>query len=460
MNLEYKKAHDTFINCILLLMCISLGSCTEFLDAKPDGKLVQPETLEALQELMDNAIILNRNTPSLGELSCDDFYLTQQQYSSLSLDDLREAYIWSEKNNATYISSDWAHAYSKIYYANTVIENLESRHYLRSQNLDAWNNIMGQALFVRAKALSDAAFIWADVYNPNEAEMKLGIPVPTDTDFNKPTKRESLKDTYNAIISDLELASHLLPERPLHPNRASKPAALGLLARIYLFSNDYENALHYADSCLSYGHKLMDFNDISIENKTFTIPEFNSEIIYYSELYPQYSSILLPTGSYIDSTLYLSYDDNDLRRSIYYSGIDESFMIFRGSYSGSNPSFSGLAIDEMYLIQAECLIRLGNLLDGMESVNYLLRHRFKSHSFIPYKTNDLKEALEFVLDHRRKELVRRGLRWPDIKRLNKEGWGISLRRNIGDQVHILESGDARFILPIPEEIIALWDVKK
>lgn len=450
MNLEYKKAQDTFINCILLFMCMSLGSCTEFLDAKPDGKLVQPETLEALQELMDNAIILNRETPSLGEISCDDYYLSQQLFAGLNRDYLREAYVWSDKNQMPY-SNDWSYTYNKVYYANTVLESLENRPHLRSQNLDAWRNIMGQALFVRAKALSDAVFIWADVYDANESETKLGIPVPTDTDFNKPTKRESLKDTYNAIISDLELASHLLPERPLHPNRASKPAALGLLARIYLFSNDYENALHYADSCLSYGYKLMDFNDISTEKKTFTIPEFNIEVLYYSELVAY--SLTLRTGSFVDSILYKSYEETDLRKKVFFMGERDNLQVFRGSYSGNDYNFSGISVNEIYFILIESLVRLNKLEEGMESFNYFMKHRYMSEYFEPFIAVDLEQALNYILEHRRKELLRRGLRWPDVKRLNKLGRNIKLTRIVNNREIILEPNDSNFVLAIPEEVL-------
>jgi starch-binding outer membrane protein, SusD/RagB family len=47
----------------------------------------------------------------------------------------------------------------------------------------------------------------------------------------------------------------------------------------------------------------------------------------------------------------------------------------------------------------------------------------------------------------------RGLRWIDIKRLNKEGAGIVLKRLIGDKTYTLQPNDPRYALPLPADII-------
>ncbi|SEM08104.1 hypothetical protein SAMN05216436_101351 [bacterium A37T11] len=49
----------------------------------------------------------------------------------------------------------------------------------------------------------------------------------------------------------------------------------------------------------------------------------------------------------------------------------------------------------------------------------------------------------------------RGLRWMDIKRLNKEGANITLTRNLNGQIYTLPPNDPRFALPIPEDVIDL-----
>ncbi|MNT38972.1 hypothetical protein D3C71_1410060 [compost metagenome] len=60
------------------------------------------------------------------------------------------------------------------------------------------------------------------------------------------------------------------------------------------------------------------------------------------------------------------------------------------------------------------------------------------------------DALNKVLIERRKELVwRAGLRWDDIRRLNKEGANISLSRKLGNETYVLKAGSPQFAFPIP-----------
>jgi hypothetical protein len=49
----------------------------------------------------------------------------------------------------------------------------------------------------------------------------------------------------------------------------------------------------------------------------------------------------------------------------------------------------------------------------------------------------------------------RGLRWMDIKRLNKDGAKITLTRNVEGNTYTLPPNDLRYALPIPEEVISL-----
>ena len=81
--------------------------------------------------------------------------------------------------------------------------------------------------------------------------------------------------------------------------------------------------------------------------------------------------------------------------------------------------------------------------------------RWKTGTFNPFTASDPTEALALILQERRKELLMRGLRWMDIKRLNEEGAGISLSRRLNSQLITLSPGDPRFALPIPEDVIAL-----
>jgi len=79
--------------------------------------------------------------------------------------------------------------------------------------------------------------------------------------------------------------------------------------------------------------------------------------------------------------------------------------------------------------------------------------RWRKNRFQPFTAASTGEALALVLKERRKELLFRGLRWMDIKRLNKEGAGINITRVVNGMRYTLEPGDPRFALPLPADVI-------
>jgi len=54
----------------------------------------------------------------------------------------------------------------------------------------------------------------------------------------------------------------------------------------------------------------------------------------------------------------------------------------------------------------------------------------------------------------------RGLRWMDVKRLNREGRNISMRRFIDGKEYVLSPNDKRYALAIPEDIITFTGIQQ
>jgi len=105
-------------------------------------------------------------------------------------------------------------------------------------------------------------------------------------------------------------------------------------------------------------------------------------------------------------------------------------------------------------MRAECLARLGNKDAAMLDLNRLLAHRCRADAAgIPKQANSAEEALSQILDERRKELVFRGIRFPDVKRLNKEGANIVFKRQLDGVEYVLSPNDLRFALSIPEKVL-------
>jgi hypothetical protein len=134
---------------------------------------------------------------------------------------------------------------------------------------------------------------------------------------------------------------------------------------------------------------------------------------------------------------------------------------FKGQYS-ANPYafFSGITVPEMMLTKAECGARLGQWQAAMDDLNKLLPYRYVTGTFIPLSANTQAQAIAIVLLERRKELTMRGLRWIDIKRLNKEGANILLKRVVGTETFLLPPGDNRYALPLPKDIVDLTGMQQ
>jgi hypothetical protein len=195
----------------------------------------------------------------------------------------------------------------------------------------------------------------------------------------------------------------------------------------------------------------MDFNELDL-SATSPIPLYNSEVIFHINL-PGKQAFSRSRGR-IDSVLYKSYDQNDIRKRAFFNVLDSNIVNFRGSYTGTSTLFGGLATDEMYLIRAESSARKGNVADAMNDVNRILENRFVTGTFVPLTASSSEDALQLVLNERKKELLFRGLRWTDLRRLNQENqFATTIRRVVNGQEYLLPPNDSRYVFPIPSVVI-------
>ncbi|MCL8537670.1 RagB/SusD family nutrient uptake outer membrane protein [Chryseobacterium gallinarum] len=430
---------------ILPLIVLMIG-CTRFLEEKSDLKLATPETLEDNQALLDQVQTVIANTSSSGEVSSDDFYLTDADYKGLLSEEDKRLYSWQPDHVSVTGDNDWQYCYKAIYTANSVLFNIETYH------IPGADNIKGQALAIRAARYLDAAQIWCLVYNPATASTDLGLPLRLDPDMNIPSVRASVQQTYSQILGDLHQALPLLPIKQIAATRPSKIAVLGLLARTYLWMGNYPKALENALEALTLNNSLMDYNMLN-PSDAYPIKEMNVEVLFSTTI--NLSSPITPSRAKVPLPLYQSYGDNDLRKSIFFKTNTAGEILYRGNYTGRTAKLTGIAIDELYLIAAECYARAGDIALSMKTLNELLITRWKTGTFIPFSVSSKEEALALVLKERRKELMYRGLRWPDIKRLNRDGSNIILSRSINGQMYTLLPNDLRYAIAIPEDVIAL-----
>ena len=337
-------------------------------------------------------------------------------------------------------------------YANTVLEGLQKLQPAPSQQ-EAWNQARGMALFHRGWAFFQLAQLFAKPYDAATAAQDLGIPLRLSADVEAVPTRQSVAETYRQILEDLQAAEALLPERPTVSQRPGKAAARQVLARTYLQLGDYAQALAAAEDALQLASALLDYNTL-VTSAAFPFPakgQGNPEIVFYSNQF--LLEILFAGRVQVDSVLYQTYDSLDLRRQafFYYEG---DKLSFKGSYEGDYNLSTALTTGELYLTKAECQARLGQPEEALLTLNQLLARRYVSGTFEPLTMANTPDALGRILEERRKELLFRGLRWQDLRRLNKDPrFAKTLVRLIDGKRYELPPNDPRYVWPIPDNVV-------
>ncbi|KIA90920.1 hypothetical protein OC25_23765 [Pedobacter kyungheensis] len=432
-----------YLSMVVLLFC---GSCKKFLDEKSNQNQAIPETLTDLQALLDQYQVLNYVDGNAAEISTDDVYLNDADLAARPENE-RNMYTWQRSNIFLQDGNEWFYNYRAINRTNVVLEAI-AKIGETAGNAGEWDNVCGQAYFIRAKNHLRGLYIWGNAYG-EQSQSDLGIPLRLGSDFNVPSVRATVAQGYAQVISDLQRAAQALPLKAVHVMRPARPAAYGMLARVYLSMRNYELAKLYADSCLSMKADLLDYNNLNAA-ASYPIGQFNVEVLQDSYFT---APMLNSARGKINPALYALYEANDLRKTVFFTDNKNGTYGFKGSYEGNSNFFSGVAVNEVLLIRSECLARAGRLSEALADLNRLLRNRYKKNTFIDRAGSDQQAVLTDILIERRKELLLRGLRWVDVKRLNMENAGISFSRSYKGVTYQLKANSTGFALPIPERVI-------
>lgn len=447
------KTNITMKKYILALILTGvLTSCGDFLAETPDSSITTFESLAEVQALLDNVDEMNQQYNKLSEYGADTYYATTEDLNNIFFDYYRQIYVWQA---APKYCCAWSSQYSVILYANTALHVLATKLEKSKYPSEAWNNVKGSALFFRGYSFLALSQLYAPPYDAATAESALGIPLRLDPDVEAPVVRNTVQETYDRILADLRKAATLLPDLPIVNARPSKAAVFGALARTFLVMGKYDSALVNANRALQLKNDLIDYNTLD-STASAPIPRFNDEEIFFSE--SSFALLIHPFYSQIDTTLYNSYNNDDLRKAIFFG--EDSFTpenyAFKGNYSNSlNTVYGGIATDEIYLIKAECLARAGQVTQGMQTLNTLLETRWKTGTFTPYTAAGQADAIEQIIAERKKELLFRGLRWMDIRRLIGTEFAITPKKVFEGQEYVLEpdNPNTRYTYLIPQVVI-------
>lgn len=431
----------------------------DWLEVKSNKADIVPSSLVDMQAVLDNDVRLNTEYPGLGLLSSDLYYLSYANWQAAFTATERNAYLWNKDIYEGESSFDWKRAYQRAALANVVLDGL-GKLGTGGNDQALYGPVKGTALFHRSMAFFQLIQGFCLPFTPSNAS-SMGIPLKLTADVNEVVYRSSLAESYQKLSEDLKQAVQLLPVSVAVKTRPSKQAALILLAKVQLARQDYPASLVAAEQALNLNSELLDFNQVDgkIDFPFPTYQQKHKEVVFHATVIVM---SVFPAGRMlVDLPLYQSYTAGDLRKVLFYKDLGAAGIQFRGHYSGQNGYFfAGLGLNELSLIKAECLARLGDPIGAMTELNRLLIKRFRTGSFVPLVATSAAQALALVLSEREKELpFTASLRWEDLKRLNTEpSFARTIRRSHNGQLYELPANDPRYVFPIPEDEIRLTKI--
>lgn len=439
---------------ILLLIAVFPFSCSkkELLETRSSNAAFVPTTADDFQGLLDDEALFGQNS-FFTYLSTDEIIIPDATVDALRTS-YKNAYLWNKKIFDTVEAvPDWDQPYTQVLTANEVMAGVTKL--LAKEKSARLNALLGDAYFKRAFSFYNLAQVFAPPYDINTAATELGIPLRLSTDNKEKLYRSTVQQTYDQIIGDLRTAIQLLPATvdSLHPNRAGQPAAWALLSRVYLSMGDYQQAATAATKCLNLYDGLINFNQLN-SSSAAPFSFRNKETLYQSKIMQgnTFATLFLARGAVVEPELIKSYQSGDLRTAIFFS-MRPAGASLKGSLFGEIYPFSGIGTAEVFLSLAECNVRLGHTGVALQYINQLLKNRWVNNQFTPYADTSANKVLQFILQERKKEMVLKGTRWTDLRRLNKAGAAIELKRTYRAGVLLLPANDLRYVFPIPDDVL-------
>ncbi|OMP80125.1 hypothetical protein BW716_06425 [[Flexibacter] sp. ATCC 35208] len=355
-------------------------------------------------------------------------------YSGVS-DPMFKAYYTNNliaNSTQSYGSEHWLTIYNLIFRCNAAIAGLSASGSLTPA---VRQQLLGEVHFLRG-------FFYFYLTN-----MFGEVPLVTGTDpnVNRTLARSSQTTVYQLIKEDLTTAGEELSERYLNADlksesseriRPTKWAAAGLLSRVYLFMNDYENAEKQASLVIDNPslYELTAADDVFLQNSmeaiwqlqpvkmghntedawNFVLPDTGPSDFSFGFGYPTYVSEELLAAfeagdtrrkHWIDSVIVTGqtyYYPFKYKKAVYGDAVTEYLMVLR--------------LAEIYLIRAEARAQQNNISAAQQDLDKVRTRAGLSATSASDKTS----LVDAITRERQVELFTEwGHRWFDLKRLGK-----------------------------------------
>ena len=438
-----------------------LTGCNDYLDIKPKGEKI-PKTVTDYETLL-NYESVQKVSDTYPTYLTDDVYLPDvaQGTATPGLNSVDQSILnlYLFKKDVFGEAQDdgfWFASYNRIYYYNTVIDNIMDAEGRSEQQK---HSIRAEALISRALEYLYLVNGYAKHYDVRTAETDPGVPLILDEDISKKDLvRASVKDVYAQIQSDLQAALPNLPAQPKgNAFRASKAAGYGILAKMYLYMGNYTEALKAANEVLEINNSLLDLKKYAVVKVQSSIGRTNvpQDIDNPENIYIKFAPYVYGLSSKVfgSDELISLFSEDDMRLQVYFTKNFRNIPTDKYVWAPYLRANLAVSSPEIYLIAAECEAREGSIERAIALINKLRDNRIKNNTDIV--ATDRNDALQKVLEERRRELAMSGMmRYIDLKRLNQESqFAKTVTHVTGEGTFSLEPNSPLYVLPIPAKVM-------
>lgn len=426
------------ISIIGLLFLVIFTSCEDFLYQEPKLSQTNELTLSTIDGL--NKAVAAAYSPLYSSswygrdfVVIADIKGGNAKLSPISSGRFTTEYLWN--NQAESSAGLWTLGYRTIARVNNVLNAFETLDDVNATE-EQIAELKGECYFLRALAYHDLVRLFAQQYSSGADA--LGVPVVTVSEIGTPA-RNTVGEVYTQIITDLKAAEELLGSSVSREATdvkayASKYAVQALLARVYLYMEDWQNAADYATTIIESGAFSMyspaDFTttdnggiwgaEIGGAESIFEV--FGAEGNSTHGNWNTISYIMSPDG-YGDvgasKDVKDLYEEGDVRGELFVNTSDFPNDFWSLKYPGKagnlrEDNISVLRLSEMYLIRAEA-INKGASISGVTAANdvNMIRTNRGASEKIAVTIND-------IYDERRMELCFEGHQLFDLARTKRE----------------------------------------
>lgn len=444
----------------MLLAALTLTSCNDFLDITPTGKVIA-KTGKEYRALLTYEYKNFPEDRGLSTLRSDEMILSKDATSSEDYDSYFDIWAWNDlKQQSTTVSFGWRRYYHAIYIANYIIEHQTN---ITEATSDEINQLVGEAYMMRAYCHFLLANLYAEPYTHCNPATTRGIPLSMVADVNAVLSCNSLEQVYQQVIDDINNAKKYLTVDTWDEDftyRFNKISADALLARVYLYKGDWQNALAEAKTVIEKHGTLEDLNTSKILPNYYKSVE--SIVALEQVMTSGYIKIGEPNKALIDN-----YRTGDKRKSLYYKAITASaYSLTKYGDKGNDGYRCSFRSAEAYLIAAEAAANLAadnadatdnNLNDARTYLKDLMVKRYASVKYNAYakEIDNMQKAdlLKAIYNERTAELAFEGHRWFDLRRISRPALKKSYKDGNNVSEYVLDENDSRYTLRFPTEAV-------